>query len=282
MHFIGSRNNRLRCHQFERRIEGLRGSKRVFHRSLARCPLCEKRFDESIFERVVRYDDKRPSVPQHFYRLMKAHAECIHFLVYFNPKRLKDACERLCLKPGPRDFPHNSGEVGCPNKEAAHPSSIDRPGDPTRLSLFAVVVEDLSKRICPVRIDDLCRAQRAAGVHSHVQRPIFLKAEAAFRRIDLMGGNAKIEHDSVDLPHTQMVEQAAEVAEIPVSRREAIAEFLQALCRVVEGFLVSIDADQPPCGAQILQNGLAMPASPKRGVYIDPLWIVQKVVESFA
>jgi hypothetical protein len=84
------------------------------------------------------------------------------------------------------------------------------------------------------------------------------------------------------LMDVQSREERREVVEIPMSRRKAIAKILQPLPGKFERVLISINTNQPPGRAQPLQNGLAMSAPPKRGVDIDPLWIVQKVVENFA
>ena len=81
------------------------------------------------------------------------------------------------------------------------------------------------------------------------------KAEAALRRVELMGGDAKVEERTVKRRGGHDLGNFRGIGEVGLHRGKSVTEGGQTPGRMVERFTVAIEANHPRAGRQ---EGLGM------------------------
>src|SRR5947207_15822566 len=115
-------------------------------------------------------------------------------------------CERKSLAKG-RVFAH------------LHELARDAP----RGRFFAHFAEEAREIFLAVFVDDFGSGQLLARIHPHIQRPIALETETALGVFELSRRNAQIKDRAADLCQTELIEHGIGVAEIRLSKSDAIA-----------------------------------------------------------
>ena len=101
--------------------------------------------------------------------------------------------------------------------------------------------------------------------------------KTAFRRVQLIGGYAKIEQDAVDLRNAPLREQLLHVEEVAADRREHFAEAGKPRRSRFDRGAVPIDPVKLSALGQLFQHSFGMAAAAERSVHKNAaaLWFQQ-------
>jgi len=163
----------------------------------------------------------------------------------------------------------------------------DRPRDPAGEAFLAVAVEDVRDLPLVPSVDDVRRREIGGPVHPHVERRVVPVAEPALRLIELRTGDAEIEQDAVHAGHAVLQRDAgfsepgAQMPEIAPDQRDAIHVGREPLAGVRDRRLVLIEGDQPPAGAELPGDPLAVAASAERAVDVYAVRLYVQAVDGF-
>jgi hypothetical protein len=137
--------------------------------------------------------------------------------------------------------------------------------EPTRVTLTAELPKNPRQLIGAGLVDQLRRRQSLAPVHSHVQRPIKLKTEAAVWRIQLRRTHAQVHQNPITTRHRYPIGQLGKVG---LAQFEPARERGQALPNRIKGYAIAIAPIQPPTRRTPRQNGFRVSTPTERRVYV--------------
>ena len=186
-------------------------------------PELETLLDDAIFQRMEG-DDRKPSPRSKTgQNPIKKMLKLAQLVVDDHAYGLKGACGRMVARRGapfgrvgvPDYFRQLSGRLYGGSRARVHNGA----GYASGLRIFAVFLYDPFQRGEVRSVDEGSRAfrmgqslpapsvhQRFPHVHAHVQRPVFMQTEAAFRNVQLERGNAQIQQGAVHLIPAQSVQ----------------------------------------------------------------------------
>ena len=144
----------------------------------------------------------------------------------------------------------------------------------------ALHVAKLGKHLAKLQLAHLVEpfAGRLArvGVHAHVERTVKLVGKSALGHVKLVAAHPQVGQNPVDLRHAVQLQKAFEVLEVVRNQRKT-----RIVQRVRLGVGVLIERDQPAVRPELLEDGLAVPASAKGGVEVGPVGTEVKKVKAF-
>src|SRR5450759_4435905 len=125
--------------------------------------------------------------------------------------------------------------------------------DPASPSLLAVLPKD-ALNLADVRlVDDGRRCYRGGGIHAHVERTFFAKAEATLRVIDLVAGKAEVEEDQVGRYEAVFSADRAELGKASLNDHRRRPVLGQGHPRGFDGDGIAVDPEQPATGCYPLR-----------------------------
>ena len=141
----------------------------------------------------------------------------------------------------------------------------DRARDPARRALLAVALEDRRKGRFVGLVDQLGGAQALAR-HPHVERAVGGEGKAALRVLELVRGQAEVEHDAVEALDAGGGKVSGHVAEATFEHRELVPLGSQPPPARDRG-RVAIEAVQTPGAGR--EDRAAVAAAAEGGIEID-------------
>ena len=173
-------------------------------------------------------------------------------------------CRRIGALHKSRQFP--GGFDGL-----AHPRLHDGPRDTPGLRIFPVAFDDVLQILKLGPIHKAAHRQfLGITVHAHIEGPIGVEAETAFRRIDLERRDADVDESPVDGIPADPVQRRFEFTVAGVHEMDAIPERSQTDTRKLKGLRVPVQTAQKALAARALHDGKGMAAHADRAVEIAP------------
>ena len=144
-----------------------------------------------------------------------------HLVVDEQPERLERAGGRMDVAGPPvHHASHDVGERPGGRDRSFAARRHDGAGDGAGAALLAQEVNDIGEVALAAFRDHVGRG-RACGAHAHVEGAVEAEREAAFRRVELHGGDAEVEHDAVDGFDPEIARDAIERGEFALHQCQA-------------------------------------------------------------
>ena len=172
-------------------------------------------------------------------------------------------------RTGRNGFFHDSNQFPCGSNRSFFPMAQDCGGDSSGEAFFSVVVKNPTKLLFAVGVDHIVSGQRVAGIHPHIKRRVRLVGESALRSVKLIGRNAEVEKQTVDLFDSEHPTDIRNLPEIASHHRNAIAERRKLFACRADGVLVLIDGNQPSPLAEAGSDSEAVISAARRSVNIN-------------
>jgi hypothetical protein len=102
---------------------------------------------------VVRNHHKSSAEPEPADGLVNPFPQGVHFPIDLDPECLKNARQRFCLKPASGDGPNDARELRGAEKRFRLSLTFDRPCDPSRVTLFAVLMKYPGEGLRLIRVN---------------------------------------------------------------------------------------------------------------------------------
>jgi hypothetical protein len=218
-------------------------------------------------------DEDRPSSGFQSFRKYggKGSLEVIEFMVDGNPQRLKDASRGMGLSSpataGREGIGNGCNKVGRCSHRVAGTAADDRVGDRPAGGLFAEAKEDVGQ----LGFFKLCEKFRGRltlrRVEAHVEGAGSLKAETPARIGQLIGGEPKIQQDSVDPTDSKLIQDLGQLRITGLPQRAARVG--ETLGRPGEHQGIAIKTDEFSGGTDVFEDDAAMTAGSECAVDHD-------------
>src|SRR6185437_11467596 len=123
--------------------------------------------------------------------------------------------------------------------------------EPIGARLIAELLEDEGELALIRAVEQTRATRRGVGAHAHVERRAFPEGEAAQRIVELMRGDAEIEHDAIELLAGEG-RDAPDVSEISNQRakRSGVAIRMEAFRRRANRIRVAVDSGDARTASQ--------------------------------
>jgi hypothetical protein len=149
--------------------------------------------DGAVFERVVRDDHEATGGLELVDGARQHPVQSTQLIVHLDPDRLERAPGRVPAR-SPRGcgdrIGHDSGEL----ESCAHRTGPDyRVCNPASEPLFPETAQNPGEVAFIVGVHDLFRRELGTRIHAHVEGAVSPEAEPSTSRVELGGGNAKVE-----------------------------------------------------------------------------------------
>ena len=162
----------------------------------------EEAFHDAVFERVETDDGKAPLGSKQASGGVQGGAQLLELAVHLDANRLEGSRRGMLahvLFVARHDRGNEVRKVPRRRKGLFRAPRDDRPGDRAREALFAVEVDHASDGLLIGRIEPFRGRHARRRIHAHVERPLETEGKSARSVVDLRGGNADVEKDSVHL-----------------------------------------------------------------------------------
>src|SRR5690606_14184345 len=189
-------------------------------------PLGQKTLHDPVFKRMESDDSKPTAFTKQRLGTRKATRQLTKLVIHEYAKRLKSARRRmnLVLRPAANHTLQKLRQFECPANLRLLSRLYNGASNGARTLLLAIDGDDPRKLTLFIPIDNISRA-RPLATHAHIERPILLEGKAPLRLIDLHGGDADIEHDTIDRFMAKRAHKALHVAEASFDKRQPTRKF---------------------------------------------------------
>ena len=207
-------------------------------------------------------DGKAAARCKHLFGGRQPALELAQFLVDVDPDRLEGAGRRVLLhsRMMAGRLADDLRQLGRPFDRAA---GDDRPGDPPRLPLLAIMEDDVGDLRLAGLVDEVGCALPLLG-HPHVERPVPLEGEAPFGLVELHRGDADIERDAVDLVDAVQGKRLTHPGKTLRNKRQAPPVRSRQSLALSDRVGIAIEGDDS--GSSLIENGLGVAAGAERAV----------------
>ncbi len=145
----------------------------------------------------------------------------------------------------------------------------DELSNPASPSFFAVLAKDPLNLSDVVFVDDLRRRETRARVHSHIERPLGAKAEAALGVVDLGAAETEVEKDQIRRHETVLRSNRAKLRKPCVNNHYGAAKGSQRRPAGFDCNRIAVDPKQLATGRDPLQYLAGMTRLPEGAVDRD-------------
>ncbi|MNN24592.1 hypothetical protein D3C81_1380300 [compost metagenome] len=162
--------------------------------------LGQEGFDDAVFQRMEGDDDQTAAGRQRGLGGFQTALQLTQFVVDGDTQGLEHAgrgVDRRAATTAQGLFDH-LGQIQGAAERLLDAAAQDGGGHPTRLTLVAVLLEDMGQRPVIPSVDEI-GGGRPRVAHPHIQRPVAHEGEAALGLIQLHGRDANIEDSAVQL-----------------------------------------------------------------------------------
>ena len=282
---VVARNDRATGEDFERRSLPTLASGPFRRTSAAPGRGSKGMFDEAVFEAVVGDDREAPAGPEDPNRSSEPVFECAELIVDCDSQRLEHERRGIVFSAASNaQTADQIDEILGRFEGSGVALRHDRSGEPSRTGKLTILREN------PLQVfDRQIREQRgsslesAASVHSHVQGALApdVESESALRSIELMGGDAEIEHDAVNREGTQFVGDVVEAPKGGLNELNALAERLESRTCFADGVRIEVQTDQAAVRCGLFEDCGGMATASKRSIHDEGAWFEIELSESF-
>ena len=186
-----------------------------------------------------------------------------------NAQALESAGRRvLALLPGRVGHFQHFGQVACTLERLDIATFDNRTGHATGKPLFAVFLEYAGDFLLGGSVDELGRADTAIRVHTHVQRAVIHKAEAALRVVKLWRRDTQIKQHAVDLASQTALGNFGSHFRKTALHNDKAAVFGRQRLPGGNRLWIFIEPEQTPLRAQLLEYQAAMSAATEGAIQI--------------
>src|SRR3954470_13217454 len=230
-------------------------------------PLHKEVLDYSIFQGMKRHNYEPPARLQHALGRGQRQVQFVQFLIDKNAKRLKRPRGRVDF---PRLRPHHTGDDVGQHTGGLDGRLLTRRNDGARdgagTALFAEDVDDVRENDLVGFRDDIRRGWTVV-THSHIQRTIEPKREAAFALVELHRGYTDIHHHPVDGANALSCANVSEFGKPALHQRQSAPRLFYQIETAGDRRAITVDPDD--ARSRNGKNAAAITAAAKSGVDKD-------------
>lgn len=211
-------------------------------------------------------------------RRLETTLELTQLVVHRNSQGLEGS-GRGIARPLPPTFGtrHDRGERSGGGNGRHATRGYNSPSHRSRLGLVAVHEQQPRQRAFVHPVDQI-RSGRSDARHAHVERTLGLERETALRFIQLEGGNAKVENDTVDGNNTQCRQPLLHGPEGCGDHSEGHLLTRQRPA-ALDSFRITIEADHPT--TRYVEDRTSVATAAERGVDLNALILRLQGVQYF-
>jgi hypothetical protein len=160
----------------------------------------------------------------------------------------------------------------------------DRTGKAPRAWKLTVFREDPLQIFGGQACEQRCgRFETALAIHAHVEGTLLppVEPKAPVGRVELMGRDAEVEHDSIDPCGTQFLGDVVEAPKGSLNELNALAEAFESLARFANRVAVEVESDQAAIWSGSFEDRGSVTAAAKGSVYDQGAGFEIELSESF-
>lgn len=220
-------------------------------------------FGDAVFQRVERNDSDAATGLKPTWSILEELLERAEFVVYGDAKSLEDKGGGVPFAAWWRMAGDKIGKFQGACDRMGDSGFCDNVGELPGAVFLTEIAEDPGEFFHAGRIDNIGRGATCGGIHAEVEWAVFLKGETAFRFVELMTGDAKVNEDPIQATDTNLGEDVREVAKVAMEGAELITEGSEAMGGGLQGSVILIHSDH---ASPELEEGFRMTATTERAI----------------
>jgi hypothetical protein len=223
---------------------------------------------DAILQRMKSYHSQPTTGREKFDGLRQGVPQSRQLIIHRDSQGLKRKRRRMEPPSPPSPSYHcllnDLDQVAC---GIQWPRLDDGLGNASRLSLLAVVVEEIRQLLSRETVDQISGGRIARrGIKPHVQRSVGHEGEATIGIGQLERRQAKIEQYAIDWYEIMGVRHPFQVSKGGVHKLGALTILGQAIIGQLQSGWVPIHTEQLPVGSRDIQDRVSVPAPPDGGI----------------